>query len=142
MSRLFYEEKGLHGFRASEKPERKRVKSYLEKVSSLVPAEIIAGYLAMLGFLEKEEGSVIVEKQGLLIGIFFFCLILTPLYLNFQAEAGKPKIMHLVLSSLAFIIWAYVTSGEKFSGIYYDADVASISLIAFSLVSVLVPLKK
>ncbi|MDT0641816.1 hypothetical protein RM553_03125 [Zunongwangia sp. F363] len=142
MSRLYYETNEVTGFRASGKQEKGRVKSYLEKVSSLVPAEIIAGYLAMLGFLDKEEGSVLVEKQGLLIGIFCFCLLLTPLYLNYQAKEGKPRFIHLLISSVAFIIWAYVTSGEKFRDVYYDADVASVLLIAFSLLSGIIPLKK
>ncbi|WP_373056221.1 hypothetical protein [Zunongwangia sp. H14] len=142
MSRLYYETKEMPTLRAAEKQEKGRVKSYLEKVSSLVPAEVIAGYLAMLGFLDREEGSVIIEKQGLLIGIFFLCLTLTPLYLNYQAKEGKPKVIHLIISSVAFVIWAYVTSGEKFRGIYYDADIASISLIAFSLISGIIPLKK
>lgn len=141
MSRLYYEDQDVKGFRVEE-TKKNKTGSYLEKVSSLVPAEIIAGYLAMVGFLDKEEGSLVVEKQGLLIGIFVFCLVLTPVYLNFQAEKNKPKLIHLFLSFVAFIVWAYVTSGEKFSGLIYDSDIASIILIAFSLVSGLVPLKR
>lgn len=142
MSRLYYEDPPVSQFHVEQEPNEKKTRSYLEKVSSLVPAEIIAGYLAMVGFLDRIEGGVIVEKQGVLIGIFVLCLILTPLYLNFQAEKNRPKIYHLILSSIAFMVWAYVTSGEKFRGINYDADIASIILISFSLISALIPLKK
>ena len=141
MSRLYYEDQEVTQFRVEQKKQSK-TGSYLEKVASLVPAEIIAGYLAMVGFLDKEEGSLTVEKQGLLIGIFVFCLILTPVYLNYQAEKNKPKIIHLILSSIAFVVWAYITSGEKFKAPVYDADIASIILIAYSLISGLVPLKR
>ncbi|MDT0648306.1 hypothetical protein RM545_16565 [Zunongwangia sp. F260] len=141
MSRLYYEDQEITRFRV-EQGKQSKTGSYLEKVSTLVPAEIIAGYLAMVGFLDKEEGSLLVEKQGFLIGIFFLCFILTPIYFYFQAEKNKPKIIHLILSSLAFVIWAYVTSGEKFSSLIYDADIASIILIAFSLISGLVPLRR
>lgn len=142
MSRLYYESSQETRFLKNRESGQGRSRSYLEKVSSLVPAEIIAGYLAMIGFLDKHDNSVVVEKQGFLIGIFVLCLILTPLYLNFQADKDKPKIVHLVISSVAFVVWAYVTSGEKFSGLIYDSDIASVILIAFSLVSALVPLNK
>ncbi|GAA3647223.1 hypothetical protein [Flavivirga jejuensis] len=117
-----------------------RVNGYLEKISRLIPSEIIAGYLAMFGFvplIEKED------VRGYVIWIIFImCLILTPIYLNKQAEKGKPKINHLLVSSLAFIIWAYVTTGMKLVPELYDAAAASIVLVAFSLISAVVPLNK
>ncbi|NMH87648.1 hypothetical protein [Flavivirga algicola] len=117
-----------------------RVNSYLEKISRLIPSEIIAGYLAMFGFVPLIENT---KVRGYIIWIIFFmCLVLTPIYLNRHAEKGKPKINHLLVSSLAFVIWAYVTTGMKLVPGLYDAAAASIILVAFSLVSAVIPLNK
>ena len=114
--------------------------SFLEKVAKLVPSEIIAGYLAMMGFVPQIEG----DAQSIAgWGIYGLCQVLTPVYLNTQAEAGKPKLIHLLLSTIAFAIWAYVTTGDKLlpEG-YYQAAIGSIVLVAFSLVSAIVPLNR
>lgn len=115
-------------------------KSYLEKVAKLVPSEIIAGYLAMMGFVSQVEGSA---QEITAWGIYGLCQLLTPVYLNYQADAGRPKTMHLLLSSIAFLIWAYVTTGDQLlpEG-YYQAAIGSIVLVAFSLVSAIIPLNR
>jgi len=112
MSRLYYEE-----FRDSNQPravsgkEEKNAKGYLEKVAKLIPSEIIAGYLAMFGFvplIQKADTHTMVFW-----GVFILCQILTPIYLNNQAEESKPKRNHLILSSIAFAVWAYVVPDRK-----------------------------
>ncbi len=118
----------------------KKVNSYLEKISRLIPSEIIAGYLAMFGFVPLVENVNV--REYIIWIVFFMCLILTPIYLNMQAEKGKPKMNHLLVSSLAFVIWAYVTTGMKLVPGLYDAAAASIILVAFSLISAVIPLNK
>jgi hypothetical protein len=63
-----------------------------------------------------------------------------------MAEEGQPKKNHLILSTIAFIFWAYATTGSTLSdtiapGIY-DPAISSFLLVAFSLVSGQVPLNK
>lgn len=119
---------------------------YLNKVSSLIPGEIVAGYLTMFGFISAIKNARTAEITIWII--FALGLILTPLYLNKVADPGKPKRNHLILSSFAFVVWAYVTTGEKLletifpeAGLF-DQAMASIILIGFSLVSAVIPLNK
>lgn len=141
MSRLHYDKQvNPNQPRAVSGEEEGKAKGYLEKVAKLIPSEVIAGYLAMFGFvplIQKPETHTMVFW-----GIFILCQILTPIYLNSQAEEGKPKRVHLIVSSIAFTVWAYVTTGKTLVPDYHDAAFASIILIAFSLISAIIPLKK
>ena len=117
---------------------------YLNKVSRLIPSEVIAGYLTMFGLVHAIKSD---QLQDIFSWIVFAVgLILTPLYLNMVADENKPKRNHLILSTIAFIVWAYVTTGETLSATIakdiYDSAAASIILIIFSFVSATVPLDK
>ena len=143
MSRLHYDNQNQESqiqTRGLNEAEEKNEKSYLVKVAKLIPSEVIAGYLAMFGFVP------LIQKPELHLmafhGIFIFCQILTPIYLNTHAVEGKPKALHLFVSSIAFTVWAYVTTGKTLVPEYYDPGLASIILIAFSLLSAVIPLKK
>lgn len=146
MARLYYEKQTASnqmGTLADEGSD-KGVSDYLEKVARLVPSEVVAGYLTMIGFVGSIK-SVQVQNVTTWI-IFGLGLILTPIYLNNVAEADKPKRNHIILSTVAFVVWAYVTSGQQLMqtiapGIF-DQAIASIVLVAFSLVSAVVPLNK
>jgi hypothetical protein len=144
MERLYYEEKNDPTQPKAIAGEGKGFSDYLDKVARLIPSEIIAGYLTMIGFV----GSVKNTQTQIIIAwvVFAIGLILTPLYLNKVAEADKPKRNHLILSTVAFLVWAYVTTGkqllETISPDIFDQAVASIVLVAFSLVSAVIPLNK
>lgn len=119
----------------------KSISDYLEKVSRLIPAEVLAGYLTMMGFVGSISG---VETQKIVNWVIFgACLVLTPLYLNNVAEPNRPKRNHLIISTVAFIVWAYVTTGGQLLGPdLFSQAIGSIVLIMFSLVSALIPLNK
>lgn len=140
MSRLYYDKQvNPNQPRAVSGIDDNKTKGYLEKVAKLIPSEVIAGYLAMFGFvplIQKPETHVMVFW-----GIFILCQILTPIYLNSQSEKGKPRIVHLIVSSIAFTVWAYVITGMTLVPEYHDAALASIILIGFSLISATIPLK-
>lgn len=113
--------------------------NYLEKIAKLIPSEVIAGYLAMVGFVPLVGAEI---REYVLWGIFGLCQVLTPVYLRTQAIAGRPMRMHLIVSSVAFAVWAFVTTGDKLVPSFYDAALASITLVAFSLVSAIIPMNK
>jgi hypothetical protein len=152
MSRLYYESErtaqsvpggefdtSKRGFKLERADSDSEVKSFLEKVAKLVPSEVIAGYITLVGFISaSRNASIKVPLYGI---AFILCLMLTPIYLNSQAEPNKPKRTHLVLSTLAFIIWAYATSGQQIIPSIYDPAVGSCALVAFSLVSGVIPLR-
>jgi hypothetical protein len=81
-------------------------------------------------------------RNCLFAASFLLCLILTPIYLNRMADKGKPKRNHLIVSSVAFVVWAYFVSGKQIMPDLYDAALASMATLVFSVVSALVPLDK
>lgn len=138
MSRLYYEQpvgasaaQGASGRSATERSGG--AGRFLEKVAKLVPSEIVAGYLVLIGFVPLVRAES--WKPWIHAAVFLLCLVLTPIYLNRQAEPGKPKRTHLIVSTCAFVVWAYATSGALVVGPYYDPAVASIALVGFTLVS-------
>ncbi|MXN92878.1 hypothetical protein GR160_16750 [Flavobacterium sp. Sd200] len=150
MGRLYYEQKAvLSNMPTPENalvnpPANNNFTDYLNKVSRLIPSEVIAGYLTMFGLVHAIKSSLLQSMFSWIV--FVVGLVLTPLYLNSVSDENKPKRNHLILSTIAFVVWAYVTTGETLSetiatGIY-DSAAASIILIIFSFISALVPLDK
>ena len=144
MGRLYYEKKYDPTQPQAFAGEGQGFSDYLDKVARLIPSEIIAGYLTMIGFVWSIKN---IQTQNIIAWIVFAIgLILTPIYLNNVAEADKPKRNHLILSTVAFLVWAYVTTGkqllETISPNIFDQAVASIVLVAFSLISAVIPLNK
>lgn len=113
--------------------------SYLERVAKYVPAEIVAAYLAIIGFAV----SVPSGKLLAMILAFAVCLVATPLYLWRMGRGSKVKGIHLIISSIAFVVWAFAAGGA--GGIFgadglniYDPSWASIVLVIFTLASGLI----
>ncbi len=116
------------------------INSHLEKVASLIPGEVIAAYLAMFGLVPMVKNEAM--HTGVFWAIFGLCLVATPIYLNTQAEKNKPKRNHLIVSTLAFLVWAYATTGSTLIPDFHDVAISSIALIAFSMFSAVVPMDK
>jgi hypothetical protein len=143
MGRLFYESRFRSIPAIKNVTPKNGFDEKLEKVAKMVPSEIIAAYLTMVGFIPSIQGA---GTQNIAIWVVFgFCLALTPFYLNRVAEPGKPKFIHILLSTIAFCVWAYVTSGKQlmaFNPSLFQPALASIILIAFSVASTLIDLSK
>lgn len=132
MSRLFDER---DSFRSGND-----VTTYLEKIIKIIPSEVIGAFIFSLGLLEtiKDDQVKLVLKWAIL----GFLLFIIPLYYRKIAN-GVPFINHSIISCLAFIVWAYATSGlTLFGPQYYDPAIASISLMMFTLLSSYVPLNR
>lgn len=155
MSRLYIEKNTIKNEQTrtfakegeSSTPQKGGLTDYLEKVTKLIPSEIIAAFIAMVGILEgtvtppsKGPGDVEVDYRYWIV--FWFCLVMTPIYLYVLSEKDKPKYYHIALSVFAFTIWAFVTKGATYFGDEFDPTNASLLLIAFTIVSGLFPLKK
>jgi hypothetical protein len=152
MSRLYYEterpqrdaakgqfDQGKRTFKLEQGGSSPEVKSFLEKIAKLIPSEVIAGYITLIGLLTalKNPGM----RPVFYAIAFILCLVLTPIYLNYQADPGKPKKIHLIVSMFAFVVWAYATSGQQVVPQLYDPAIASFALVAFSLISGAIPLR-
>lgn len=145
MGRLYYEKQILPvGEKETPVKSENRFNDYLNKVATLIPSEVLAGYLTMIGFVGAITNTHI--KVYIAWTIFAVGFILTPIYLNHVADENKPKRNHLILSTVAFIVWAYVTTGKQlldfFSTSLFDQAIASIILVLFSLISAIIPLNK
>ena len=142
MSRLYYDKKTDPQTQKGVAPptNTSNGKEYLEKVAKIVPSEIIAGYLALVGLVPSIGLGESVEK-GFYYGIFILCVILTPIYFKAQSDKTKPTpTIHIILSTVAFVIWAYSTTGDKIVHDFFNAAIASIVLAAFSLITGKIPL--
>ena len=139
MSRLFYEPVPTDRAKLAGRQDN-NTKKYLEKVSKIVPAEIVAGYVAMLELVSMIRNKDLHNK--FYIGIFLLCAILTPLYTYYQAEKDKPYVMHIIMTTLSFCVWAFAVSGKQWFADAHEPAIASILLVAFTLVSGFIPLRK
>ena len=112
-----------------------------EKVAKLIPSELITAYTALISFAGNVTSAM---TKNLCYGFsFVLCLVLTPIYLNKMADAGQPKKVHLAVSSVAFVVWAYFISGKQiFGDAGYSPAIASMILLGFSLISAAIPLNK
>ncbi len=111
-----------------------------KKVAKLIPSELITAYTGLVSF----TGAVKFQwlHNCLFVASFLLCLALTPIYLDRMADKGKPKRNHLIVSTAAFVVWAYFVSGQQVMPQWYDAGLASMATIVFSVVSALVPLDR
>jgi hypothetical protein len=122
------------------KGRKQETSRYLEKVAKLIPSEIIAGYIGLVGFVPLVRHEQI--RPWIYLIIFALCIVLTPAYLGFQATKNKPYKIHVFVSTIAFVVWAYSVSGAVIVPRLYDAAIASILLIAFTLASGAIPLRR
>ncbi len=105
-------------------------KDYLTKVVLLIPSEIVALYTALIGLAKDSAKHTWIPKA-----IFIGCLLLTIFYMKYQADKTRPYIVHIVISTVAFVVWSYSISGDIVFSEIYHPTIASISLILFSLIS-------
>jgi hypothetical protein len=137
MSRLYYPKPVTSANLTAGTPQS-TTKEYLEKIAKLVPSEVLALYLALVGWVPAVKPAI--SKSWLYAGCFVVCLVLTPLYLSKMADKGKPKRRHLVISTLAFGVWAYSVSGANVIPNWYDPALAGMATLLFTGISGLIPL--
>lgn len=109
---------------------------YLERVVKYIPAEIVAAYVAVQNILDTQGCKV---PQSWWYGLYLIFVVLTPAYLYTRRTKGEPYMLHLAIATAAFVIWSYaLTNCAKF-GVFslemYDAKLAAVALIMFSLIA-------
>lgn len=119
---------------------RSGANEFTQKIVKMVPSELVTAYTAGVAVIS----DVASEKARMIAyGItFLVCFVLTPIYLNQQAEPGMPKWTHIIISTLAFPVWAYLVSGNVIVPQYYDGSIALLATILFSVVSGAIPIRK
>ena len=137
MSRLYYEPK-VTARLTGDDPQPDNLKNYLEKIAKLIPTEIVAAYLTLIGFIKIDTSTE--NHQYYYVAAALFCCVGTYFYLDALADKGKPKNIHIILSVIAFAIWAYSTTGDKLCPGIYNPLIASFAPVVFSLLTVKIPL--
>ncbi len=136
MSRLYYDYDPQIRNLADESSSAS--KEYVEKVAKLIPGEVIALYIGLVGFVPSAQGPI---SDHWLYGLSFaICLALTPLYLGQMADPKRPKTRHIVVSMCAFVIWAYAISGGVAIPSYYKPGLAGMLTLIFTGISGKIPL--
>ena len=97
---------------------------YLEKLTKLIPGEMVALYLAIASFVPKE-----VVAQFIVAGLVF---VLTPLYLLNVAKVKNA--VQIVVSTISFAVWVFVTGGPFASMPWYQAWIPGSVLVAYTLI--------
>lgn len=136
MSRLV--EARPRGARAFTGNEAQNAKDYLDRVARYVPAEILAAYLTLLPIVvatTKTEASL---RNGLLAVVLFGLLLINIPYLLRATPVGAPRLKHIVVSTLAYLVWTYSIGGFWTALGFYREAVAAILIVFVSLGSGLV----
>jgi hypothetical protein len=114
-----------------------KLDSYRDKLLKLIPAEIVAAFLALKGALDAAQQVNGIQMLEWIV--FAGLLVFTPLIYRFVYKVKDAK-QH-VLTILAFIIWVF-TIGGPFDQFFMGPDgtilpikgiIASIALIFFTL---------
>jgi len=105
--------------------------NYVSKLSGVIPAEIIAGWTAIVGVLATQTGV----SQDVYWAIFVVLLVLTPLYaLRASKEKGLPPAWRqVVLATVAFIVWVFALGGPFAFLKGYQSYYGSIVITAYTL---------
>jgi xanthine/uracil permease len=100
---------------------------YVERVAKYIPAEVVAGYLAIMGMIEAADPDN-TARMGLAWGLFVIGVIVTPVYLTVVGKPiGQQKIT-VWISTFAFVVWAYALGGPfKMSG-YHNGLLGSVAV--------------
>ncbi len=112
---------------------------YVTRVAKYIPGEIVAGYIAVIALVEAVAPTAKPTTTSLILGFIVFVVgwASTPLYLW---KIGKPtgqQWYHLVISSVAFPLWAYVLGGpfrslQDVAGLPYSQPVGAVFVGLYS----------
>lgn len=95
-------------------PQQSAEGSYFEKLLLYIPADLVAGYLALDGIIKQsipDVGSI----NWIYWAVFASMLLLTPLYIFFKPSDSSvlqctPR-FRVITGSIAFVVWVFALGG-------------------------------
>jgi hypothetical protein len=105
--------------------------SYNDRVLKYIPAEVVTLYLSVDGLVRAKQNSPVLSW-----GLFAFGLVATILYLKFSAGVTKP--LQLIVSAVAFCVWAISIGSPSTYIAGYDAIYGAIALPIFTFLAGLI----
>lgn len=106
---------------------------YFSRLLKYIPAEIVALYVSADGVVPADHP----KKFMYLWAIFVFCSIATPVYMFFAARdevTKKPIPVQILISTIAFPVWAYALGGPFTSLSSYEPFIGSLLLMAVTFI--------
>jgi hypothetical protein len=116
---------------------------YTTRIVKYIPAEVVAFYLAADKLFVKAADVANANVVDIFvnshlgyfsIAVFGIALICTPIYIAQQAKDDEPWRVQAVISSIAFVIWAYAIQGQIFVP-FYSAAIAAFGVLVFTFAS-------
>jgi hypothetical protein len=102
--------------------------NYRDRLLKLIPSELLGTYMAVNAALISMDPSTM--STVLLWVVFGICLAATPMWLWFGQ--GVRKVLQIVLTSIAFVIWVMTVSGPFTTIPGYKPFIGTVFLILFS----------
>jgi len=147
---------------ATFRPAVKKDDQYVEKIIKYIPAEIVTGYIALVGYLTVTANSDIpahYKTYYLILLIILVCI--TPVWTYYavfdKADPHDPKaarkraIFQAVIATIAFAIWVYAIGNPLLKALlcncpktdcadcsYYSPVLGSIILVLFTILTPLI----
>ena len=109
---------------------------YFGKIVKYIPTEIVAGYVALSGFIKALPMRL---QFGWFCFVTLVLLLLTPVYLWRSTQGASSSHTHAVAGTIAFAAWVFATGGlfERFqvteTGGWYHRAMGSIVLVLVCL---------
>jgi xanthine/uracil permease len=100
---------------------------YVERVAKYIPAEIVAGYLAINGMIEAADPEN-AARLGLAWGLFVIGVIVTPVYLTMVGKPTGQQRITVWISTFAFVVWAYALGGPFEMSGYHNGLLGSVAV--------------
>ena len=125
-----------------------KVDNYFEKLMKYIPSEIVGAWIAIQGIFansDREVKAVNSSQNTFLWIILAFLSILTFFYIRKQTseENKKTAIKQIIISVIAFLIWAYAIGGQPFLSLeFYDSRYGAVLMILYTLTIPLVTLNQ
>lgn len=101
-----------------------RTQKFLENLVKLIPAEVIALYAVISGFVPAD----LTGQLFITIPLF----VMTPFYMYFAM--GVRKISQVVLSTFAFLVWMFAIGGPFIYFTWYESWMGAALLAFYTLI--------
>jgi hypothetical protein len=134
---------------------------YAARIAKYIPSEVLAAYLTLENTLAPTATTAaalaapaVAAKANIMdvigphmpVGVFLLCLVFTPIYIwSFSWKSKGPWVIHALVATLAFCVWAYAMRGSLFTAVpllggapLYNGQLAAAMLVVFSLISGLI----
>jgi hypothetical protein len=111
------------------------VRTYVDALAGLVPAEVLAAHGAILTFTtETKDGAVTITQPATLVGVFYALILLSAmLYVAGRLSAGNWErwdCIRVLIPPLAFVGWTMLQKATAFDAVAPSLSQAPRSAIA------------